>query len=128
MREAEFAPPRWVRLPKHRKIGPRAEKMWEQSTLAAQAGKPGEPSIYDPGLTDDAIREMEMGCVQGRDGIELPQRACNFRRFYRHFPECIGASEGKKTNYIMVQYDRSGSVHGYPVTAHYLRSKGAVVQ
>ena len=127
MREAEFAPPRWVRMPKHRKVGPRAKKLWERSILAAQTGERDEPSVYDPGLTDDEIREMEMNCVQG-GGIELPQRACTLRRFYRAFPRCIGASEGKKTDYIMVQYDESGAVHGYPVTMDYLRSRGALIQ
>ncbi len=127
MSEADFAPPQWVRMPKHRKTGPRAEKMWERSILAAQTEEHGQPSIYDPGLTDDAIREMEMGCVRG-GGTELPRRVYNVRRFYRHFPQYIGASEGKKTEYIMVQYEQDGSVHGYPVTVGYLRSRGAVIQ
>jgi hypothetical protein len=69
---------------------------------------------------------MEMGCVQG-DGIELPRAAPHFRRFYRQLPTEIGASEGKKTDYIMVQYNCDGAVHGYPVTAAYLRSKGAAI-
>lgn len=127
MREADFAPPHWEALRKHRRVGPRAQKMWERSILAAQTEGKDEPSIYDPGLSDAQIRDMEMGCVQGA-GVELPQRACNFRRFYRRFAGYIGASEGKKTEYIMVQYDQSGAVHGYPVTVGYLESKGAVIQ
>jgi hypothetical protein len=131
MREAEFAPPRWERYPKHRKRGRRAEKMWERSILAAQTGVLGEPAVYAPHLTDVQVRDMEMSCVPGEGrglGTELPQRACNLRRFYRRFADYIGASEGKKTDYIMVQYDQSGCVHGYPVTVDYLRSRGAIIQ
>jgi hypothetical protein len=91
--------------------------MWERSTLAALTGGPSEPSIYDPRLTDDDIREMEMGSIQEDVGVGLPQHASNYRRFYRRFERDIGASEGKKTDCIMIQYDQGGSVHGYPVKA-----------
>ena len=44
--------------------------------------------------------------------------------FYKCLDVEIGASDGLKTNYILVQYNSTGSVHGYPATADYLRGLG----
>ncbi len=37
----------------------------------------------------------------------------------------LGASEGEFTRFIIVQYEKNGSVHGYPITENRLRQKGA---
>ena len=123
---AQWAPPRWnaVAGRKHRRCGPGQRKLWDRSLIVAQTAERGEPSIYDPNLTEDAIREMEMSCVTGQ-GMELPRRSPHLRRFYRQFDFCVGASQGKRTNYIHVQWNQEGSVHGYPVTREYLKSRGA---
>jgi hypothetical protein len=127
MSQVPFAHPEWARYRKHRKCGPRFEKLWDRSVLAAQTGMSEEPSVYDPRLTDAEISEMEMKCVTG-EGVELPSNSADIRRFYRRLDKIIGASSGRQTDYIMVQYSRDGSVHGYPVLAEYLRSRGAVIQ
>jgi hypothetical protein len=132
---ADFAPPVWNELAgrRHRRRGPRCAKLWERSILAAQTGDPEQPSVYDPNLTDDEISRLEMACVPGHAawgreaGIELPQRIPHLRMFYSHLDRVVGASEGKKTDYVLVKYNNDGSVHGYPVTARYLKSKGAVI-
>ena len=124
----QWAPPRWnaVAGRKHRRYGPRQRKLWDRSLIVAQTAEKGEPSIYDPHLEEAEIRRMEMSCVEG-EGVELPCAIAHVRRFYRAFDRCIGASEGQRTNYIFVQWNSEGSVHGYPVTKRYLKSKGAAL-
>ncbi len=48
--------------------------------------------------------------------------------FIASFRQSSVLSEGEKTEYIMVQYDQDGTVHGYPVTVNYLRSRGAAIR
>lgn len=135
--EVQFAPPWWDETPsrKHRSSGPRSERRWDSSVLTSQTKDRGEPAVYDPRIQQDEICRMEMECVaQGiskkrpPDINELPQKRTHERRFYRVFDRIIGASDGKKTSCILVLYQESGSVHGYPVTLEYLKSKGAKVQ
>ena len=49
---------------------------------------------------------------------------CDVRLYFRKFNDIIGASSGKKTNYILVVHEASGDVHGYPVTEKYLLDLG----
>ena len=124
--DVQFSPPAWneVASRKHRRTGGRCLRLWERSIIAAQTGDADEPAVYDPRLTADAIRDMEMECVSGL-GIELPRTIPHVRRFYRVFDWIVGASDGKKTDCIFVQYNSDGAVHGYPATREYLRGKGA---
>ena len=128
MTDVPFVNPRWEGYPKHRRMrGPSAEGMWERSELAKMTGRPGQPAQYDPNLTDPDIHGMEMGCI-ARSELELtPRRRPHVREFYGRFPQYIGASEGKKTKYIYVEYHQSGAVHGRPVTGEFLKKKGVVI-
>ena len=68
-----------------------------------------------------------MAVVNGDVGADLPQPVGreHVRRYcYCHDSE-IGASLGERTPWMLVQYNNEGTVHGYPVTESYLRSKGA---
>jgi hypothetical protein len=129
----DFAPPVWNELAgrRHRRRGPRQLKMWDRSILTAQTGTPDQPSLYDPNLTDQQISLLEMACVPGSNAwqsnvaIELPRTLPHVRMFYRRHDQIVGASNGKRTEYIIVKYNSDGSVHGYPVTSDYLKSKGA---
>ncbi len=133
--EAQFTPPWWdeVASRKHRRTGTRGEKMWDSSILTSQTKDGCAPAVYDPRIQRDEIGRMEMECVaQGIEGVpgitELPQKLPHVRKFYRVLDRIIGASKGEKTNCILVLYQKTGSVHGYPVTPEYLKSKGAKVQ
>ena len=123
----EFSPPVWNEAGgrKHRRTGIRCKKLWDRSLLVAVTAQPNEPAVYDPNLTMHEIREMEMDCVLRGMGMALPQRVPHVRRFYRVFDRAIGASNGEKTECILVQYNSDGAVHGYPVTREYLRKRGA---
>ena len=116
---------------KHRKPSKRSRQMWDRSILAASTQGEGEDAVYDPNLTARDIEQIEMDCVRnalsalGRAPGELRLDICHVRRFYVRLGNIIGASEGIKTDYILVQYENNGSVHGRPVTAAYLRSRGA---
>ena len=122
--DVEWQTPRWVdTLKKHRRCGPGAREKWERSDLVAETLSRGRHSLYSPYLSSDEIREMEMLCLQ--NGTQLPGSRHNVRTYWFRSPDLVGASSGEKTNYIFVQYNISGEVHGYPVTAAYLRQKGA---
>lgn len=86
-------------------------------------------SLYNPYLSRNEIRLMELACIKiAKSDLnegELPINVCHVRRFYKRFADPIGASEGAKTNFILVQYSYTGEVHGYPVTEDYLRRQGA---
>jgi hypothetical protein len=72
MPEVQFAPPQWVRMPKHRRIGPRNEKLWGRNFLSACTGASDEPSIYDRDLLMTryarwkwvAFRGTESNCLE----------------------------------------------------------------
>ena len=124
--DVQWFEPYWDELAgrKHRKRGPRYIKQWDRSLIVAFTAD-GRESIYNPELTLDQIERLEMSTVQGDAGGELILQICHVRKFWRRLAEDIGASQGKKTNYVLVQYNNNGSVHGYPVTESYLRQRGA---
>jgi hypothetical protein len=112
---------------KHRRPSKDSRRNWNRSILAL--GTIGaEPAVYNPHLSRDEIRRVEMECVMV-EGVaqELPRSICHIRRFYRRFEAEVGACEGAKTKYIFVQYGNNGSVHGYPASEAYLRKKGAPI-
>jgi hypothetical protein len=39
----------------------------------------------------------------------------------------VGASSGEETNFVYVEWNAQGGVHGRPITADELRMKGAVI-
>jgi hypothetical protein len=123
--DAQFRAPVWseVASRKHRRSGPTWRQKWADSELARWTTH--NDSVYSPYLTRDTIERIEMETVQGQ-GVEINVAAPHFRRFYRRFDGMIGASEGKKTQYILVQWNRDGTVHGYPVTERYLRQQKGV--
>lgn len=125
-----FVAARWNELAgrKHRVNGSVAERKWDRSLLKGETAN-GEDSLYNPYLNQGDIELWEMECATDdtKRGGELDTGKCHFRRFYRRLPNEIGASQGEKTSYILVQYNSDGAVHGYPVTEGYLRSKGATL-
>lgn len=126
-----WSAPRWAEIASraHRCSGRDAQRRWDMSFLTQDTT--GGKSLYDPYMQRNQIRDMELSCVtiqQNTDSEgELPVDVCHVRRFYRRYQDQIGASEGVKTNCILVQYASNGDVHGYPVTESYLRLQGAQI-
>ncbi len=70
-----------------------------------------------------AVRGVEEGTEpSGHEMTPSPRR--NERVFWMRMPEIIGASQGEETDLIYVIYNRSGTVHGYPITETELRRAG----
>jgi hypothetical protein len=86
-----------------------------------------QPAIYDPNLTTAEIEQMEMECVTAHRGTPIPTSICHLQTFYRRMDTEIGACDGKKTAYIVVKYNSTGDVHGYPITVERLRGLGAQI-
>ena len=99
--------------------------MWDRSILAA--GTIRKASIYDPNLTERQIQQMEMDCLTRGIGTPIHTEICHLRKFFRRMDEDIGASDGQKTPYILVQYNHTGDVHGYPISVEGLRRAGAEI-
>lgn len=122
-----WSQPTWneVASARHRDKRQAAISEWGRSLYAANTFK--RKSKYDPNLTRHDIQRIEMECVRDarlRNG-ELPPTICGVRRYYRWFRDFIGASDGTKTNYIVVIHEATGDVHGFPVTEKYLKENGA---
>ena len=72
---------------------------------------------------------MELKAITNKQR-EIPQTKPNTRAFWdkvsdEEFP--IGASSGRETAYICVEYNSSGPVHGRPITEAQLRQKGVTL-
>lgn len=125
MEQLSWAEPVWDSR-SYRKHLKSTKKQWERSITRALTKEKGEPAQYDPNLTEDEVRTMEISCVKG-EGTLVRDRP-HKRSYYRHVGRRIGASSGEFTEYIYVEYHNSGSVHGYPITWSELVSKKGVTQ
>jgi hypothetical protein len=75
------------------------------------------------------IERFEMECVQGGGSEIVPHPKPNVRMFWRELPDLghpLGASAGRETTFIYVEWNSSGPVHGRPITRAELVAKGAV--
>lgn len=120
MEEQSWAEPVWDSR-SYRKHLKANRRQWERSMTRAWTAEKGQPSQYDPNLSLDQVREMEIGCVTGHG--TLIQDRSNKRTFYQDVGRNIGASAGQFTQYIFVEFCINGSVHGYPITWDELVSK-----
>jgi hypothetical protein len=76
------------------------------------------------------IARFEMETITGQGHEILPHPKPNVRMFWREFAHlgfAVGASEGQETNFIYVEYNSSGPVHGRPMTPKMLTLKGATL-
>ncbi len=79
-------------------------------------------------MTDVLIERLEMSCVEGEGREILPHPKPNVRMFWRELDDLgfpVGASQGAETDFLYVEYNSSGPVHGRPMTWNELRAKGA---
>lgn len=120
----------WPEVPKwreYRKHKPPPRTTWKD--LVLNSGKHNAPSFYCHGID---IEEWEMRCVveSALAGREIPSHRDDIRYFWMRCERTIGASCGRETEYLFVQWEDGGAlneVHGHPITLEQLRKKGAQV-
>ena len=115
-----FRPPRWLGKGERKHI-PESHWLWE-TIIERTAGRDAD-ALYHPGLAYSEIERIEMETV--REGHEVKgKRKVHVRYYWRFMGYIIGASKGKATEYVYVNYASEGAVHGYPITLDGLREKG----
>jgi hypothetical protein len=87
------------------------------------ADSKNEVAYYSPLVSEADQQTLELNCID--NGTELPRRSSHKRTFYMDTGTEIGASNGKPTTYIFVEWLSMGEVHGRPITVEELRKKGA---
>ena len=92
---------------------------WEKVVVSTKHGdchyKSGSP---------ESIWQRELNCVA--TGKELPKKHPTLRRFWKSFSVVIGASLGKETKIIYVEWHKAGACHGWPITEQELKQKRAL--
>ena len=83
---------------KHIRRGPREQKNWERSILAAFTGERTQPSIFDPGLSDQQIEKLVMRCVIPTKALNCPEVAVMFGRFTQNALRSSARVAAKKPN------------------------------
>ena len=79
--------------------------------------------MVSPGAFTRGDRCIEIETV--RHEFELQgRRKPSVRYYWRHVGFEVGASKGKSTEYVYVNYAQEGGVHGFPINLDELRKKG----
>jgi hypothetical protein len=105
-------PQNWHRVDKHRKAGVRA---WQISEAGSRSAERRGAAQYNPEIyrTDEQIKEVELKVIQ--EG-ELISGTCNRRTYYLKLDNVVGYCCGTKTQYLFVEWNRSGGmIHGHPI-------------
>jgi hypothetical protein len=112
-------PPFWLQLPKHR-VKKKKGVTWQKVVESTNRGY----AKYRLDLSDADQQRLEMGCVAPANLID---EIGTVRMYYRDTGGMIGASCGEETDFIYVEYDAMGHVHGSPITKKELRQRGVKV-
>ena len=112
---------RWdsVSYGKHIKVTTRA---WDRSFARSGTEPRGAAAQYNPRISRDKIKAIELGCARGEIGKPLDVHS-NSGTFYYTHDEYIGVSKGEFTLHIIVYRQSNGSVHGYPIPTSELKNK-----
>ena len=118
-------PPQWS--DHGEKHFPELSVSWDRVVKGTGEGK--QIAKYHSRLSKQQIQSMELKAITNNQR-EIPQTKPNTRAFWdkvsdEEFP--IGASSGRETAYIYVEYNSSGPVHGRPITEAQLRQKGVTL-
>lgn len=124
--EPSFRPPWWARdYDKH-------HPLYAEERTGVVNGTGAEEGVarYHPDLSVAEIERIEMGVVAGPDEADRGEEIVGKRRptkriYWKKMRRIMGASQGKETQYIYVEYGNLGNVHGRPITPSELRAKGA---
>jgi hypothetical protein len=98
------------------------KNLWSRSISRAFSAKKRSASQYDPNLTRDEVRDIEMNCALGNHGECLGESA-HLRGYVFDARKTIGVSRGTFTDLVYVTWHCSGAVHGYPITSSELDVK-----
>ena len=99
------------------------KKAWERSIARAMTTGRGGVAQYDPNLTPDEIREIELATIAPENMITETH---HLRTYFRQVGRTIGASNGEFTDFVFVIWQISNSVHGFPISKDELISKKRV--
>jgi hypothetical protein len=113
--EPVFEAPSWAR--DYDKHHPDYTAKWEHVIRRTKGS--GGVARYHPSLSLVEIEEMEMQTVNRKLGLGTEiaaKRKLNKKVYWRRMDRVIGASNGKQTKYIYVEYGTQGNVHGRPIT------------
>lgn len=130
---SQWLPPRWASRDYGKHL-PRYGEDWVK-TKRTTIGPRGV-ARYHPSLTHADIERLEMSLVGGLpDGLAPGVRAVreiqpsprrNERIFLARIDRIAGACQGEDTSLIYVIYNRSGPVHGYPISETEAARLGAI--
>lgn len=118
-------PPQWSDHGKKHFAAPGSS--WD--AVVKKTGEGKRIAKYHLRLSEQEIRTMELAIVNAEKN-EIPQSRPNVRAFWSKVKEDqvpIGASDGRETPYVYVEYVSSGPVHGRPITESQLRQKGVTL-
>jgi hypothetical protein len=119
-----WAPPNedsWDTAEQRKHIGC-SKRLYERSIIRGRTAEPRAASQYDPNLSHDYIRELELDCALGKrnegSGFQAVMLAehTHTRCFYTKADRVIGYSNGEPTDYVFVVVNCQGRFHGYPIT------------
>jgi hypothetical protein len=118
--EREWASPKWISYRKHR---PALGIAWP---VLVEQTRVDSAYYYHPRITLAGQEIIEMAIVREENWFSHVDHK-SIRRFYRRMDAVVGASSGEETNFVYVEWNAQGGVHGRPITADELRMKGAVI-
>ena len=129
--ESGFRPPPGFRPPSWARDYDKHHPLYSENWNDVVRGTAGEGAArYHPSLTLAEIERMEIDVIAGANqqdqGQEIPDKCTLTKRVYwKCMNRIVGASRGKQTEYIFVEYAQSGDVHGRPIDEPQLKRKGA---
>jgi hypothetical protein len=112
-----WAEPRWITYNYKHRVTQAAP--WKK--VVPQTAQRGNPAKYCLDITDADQEEIELRCL--REGTLIAEEG-SLRMYYMNAGRIIGASAGGETEFVYVEYNRLGDVHGRPITRQDLQRLG----
>jgi hypothetical protein len=113
-----WASPIWNRYRgKHRA---KQSASWNQIVKTTNNG----PAKYRQDFTDSDHEELELRCI--RTGT-LIEEVGSVRSYYLDVGRIIGASNGLETSIVYAEHNRTGDVHGSPISPQELQRMGVTI-
>ena len=110
-----------MQLDKHRKAKTRT---WDDGSARKWSEDHESESQYNPYEfgTDEAVREIELRCVEEGVPIRIGEKKCTF---YLNVHRTVGVCSGIETNFVFAEWLKSGgAIHGRPISERALNKKG----
>jgi hypothetical protein len=95
---------------KHRPVGNKIP--WDRVRFGTNQGQ--RISKYHSSLTLEEIRNLEMSFIEP-DDLVIERKTVRYF-IARSDRQCVGASRGQDTRYVIINRSQTGAVHGYPAT------------